>query len=388
MSPVKLLPCLLLTGMACTPGADVAQTTGHARWYEGARLVVGDGTAPIENSVFQVEDGRFTVVGHRSEVEVPAGEVRVDLTGKTVMPALIDLHTHPGASPARGLAAADDPRADLIDQLSRAAYHGVGTVVSLGGGGDLHRQVRDEGPHSNGARFLVAGRRLDGRQVSTEAEARAAVQALATQEVDIIKIGVDDREGTEAKLTPLRAIGDEARKHGLVVAAHIFYLEDGKEVARSGIDGFAHGVRDRDIDDEFLRLLTTRPEAFYSPALPSSGTPVDLVWLGETLTLEQRQQLFAIPPRGSGRPASANGTRNPAAVRNSPELTEFFGIQARNLQKVNRAGVRIALGTDGRRFTIGWSAHTQMEDMVLSGMTPAEVIVAATRTPARDIGAP
>ena len=239
MSPVKLLPCLLLTGMACTPSADLAQTTGSARWFEGARLVVGDGTAPIETAVFQVENGRFTLVGKSGEVEVPAGEVRVDLTGKTVMPAIIDLHTHPGASPARGLAAAEDARADLIDQLSRAAYHGVGTLVSLGGGGDLHRQVRDEGPHSNGARFLVAGRRLDGR---------------------------------------------------------------------------------------------------------------------------------------------------PAAVRNSPELTEFFWIQARNLQKVNRAGVRIALGTDGRRFTIGWSAHTQMEDMVLSGMTPAEVIVAATRTPAEILG--
>ena len=386
MSPVKLLSCLLLIGVACTPGTDPPQTAGDARWFEGARLLIGDGTAPIEDSVFQVEDGRFTVVGERGEVEVPAGVVPIDLTGKTVMPAIIDLHSHPGASPARGLPAAEDPRADLIDQLSRAAYYGIGTVVSLGGGGELHRQVRDEGAHPNRARFLVAGRRLDGRRVKTEEEARAAVQELATQNVDIIKIGVDDRGGTEEKLTPLRAISDEARKHGLIVAAHIFYLEDGKEVARSGIDGFAHGVRDRDVDDEFLQLLTARPEVFYSPALPSSGTPVDLSWLGETLTPEQRQQLLAIPPRGSGRPASANGTRNPGAVRNSPELTEFFWIQARNLQTVNEAGLRVALGTDGRRFTIGWSAHTQMEDMVLSGMTPAEVIVAATQTPAEILG--
>jgi imidazolonepropionase-like amidohydrolase len=57
-------------------------------------------------------------------------------------------------------------------------------------------------------------------------------------------------------------------------------------------------------------------------------------------------------------------------------VKDFYGIQSRNLGKMNAAGVKITMGTDGNR---PWGAHEEMEDMVLSGMTPAQVIVAATR---------
>ena len=62
--------------------------------FEGARLILGDGAAPIENGVFIVANNRFTQVGRRGQVNVPAGATRVDLTGKTVMPAIVDTHTH------------------------------------------------------------------------------------------------------------------------------------------------------------------------------------------------------------------------------------------------------------------------------------------------------
>lgn len=64
--------------------------------FEGARLVIGDESAPIENSAFIVEGGKIGKVGRKGEIGLPAGAVRVDLTGKTVMPALVSAHVHIG----------------------------------------------------------------------------------------------------------------------------------------------------------------------------------------------------------------------------------------------------------------------------------------------------
>jgi imidazolonepropionase-like amidohydrolase len=64
--------------------------------FEGARLITGDGSAPIENSAIVVTGDRITAVGRRGEVAVPPGATRADITGKTVMPALVDDHVHMG----------------------------------------------------------------------------------------------------------------------------------------------------------------------------------------------------------------------------------------------------------------------------------------------------
>jgi imidazolonepropionase-like amidohydrolase len=64
-------------------------------------------------------------------------------------------------------------------------------------------------------------------------------------------------------------------------------------------------------------------------------------------------------------------------------VKDFHGIQARNLAKLNAAGVRIVMGTDGNR---PWGPHEEMEDMVLAGMTPMQVIIAATRNGAEFLG--
>ena len=106
--------------------------------------------------------------------------------------------------------------------------------------------------------------------VTTEAEARKAVQGLAARRVDMVKFWVDDRNGTVKKLPPniYRALIDEAHKNNLRAVAHIYYLEDAKDLMRAGVDGFAHGVRDRDIDDEFMNLLRER-RVFFTPTFPS-----------------------------------------------------------------------------------------------------------------------
>jgi imidazolonepropionase-like amidohydrolase len=348
---------LLLIAVSSAP--LTAQTPAGVTIFEGARLIVGDGSAVIENSAFIVDGARFTQVGREGQVQIPAGARRVDLRGKTVMPAIVDTHTH--LAPTREM---------LVDQLQRKAYWGVGVAMSLGQDTDVAFQVRAE-TIPNAARFRTAGRGITmpepGRSdvpywISTVAEGRKAVQELAVKKVDLVKIWVDDRNGAYKKLTPelYGAIIDEAHKNGLRVTAHLFTLEDGKGLLLAGIDAFAHGVRDKDIDDEFVNMMKQRPAVVLVPNLPDRGVATDLGWLGEFVPAAELRTLQA-------------------SATNRPEAQQAFGIQSRNLARLNAAGVKIALGTDGN---VAWAHHLEMEDMVASGMTPAQVIVAATRNAA------
>jgi cytosine/adenosine deaminase-related metal-dependent hydrolase len=189
----KLTISLFFLAAFSTSGATQAPRGAGVTVFEGARLIVGDGAAPIENSAFIVANNRFTQVGRRGQVSVPAGATRVDLTGKTVMPAVVDAHTHMPVT-----------REALIDSLQRKAFYGAGVVMSLGQDtGDVAFQVREE-IIPGAARLRTAGRGITmpepGRTdapywVTTEAEARKAVQEQAARKVDLIKIWVDDRDG-------------------------------------------------------------------------------------------------------------------------------------------------------------------------------------------------
>jgi len=356
MSAVLFLGAVLMAGCAGPEaGGDAAVTV-----FEGARLIVGDGSAPIEDAVFVVEGDRITQAGRRADVQIPEGATRVDLSGKTVMPAVVNAHMH--------LASTRDER---VAQLQHMAYYGAGLVVSLGQDtGDVPFEMRDEAV-PDGARSRTAGRGITapepGRSevpfwITSEEEARAAVQELSEQEVDFVKIWVDERNGQYTKLSPALygAVIDEAHRHGLRVTAHIFTLEDAKGLLRAGIDAFAHGVRDRDIDDELVALWSERPNVVLVPNLPNPGVALDLGWLSGTVPAGELQEMQE-------------------ASRDRPAAQESFGIQARNLARLSQEGVRIAFGTDG---STPWALHQEMEDMVRSGMTPAEVIVAATRNSA------
>jgi len=177
-----------------------------------------------------------------------------------------------------------------------------------------------------------------------------------------VKIWVDDRNGAYEKLGPelYGAVIDEAHQHGLRVTAHIFELEDAKGLLRAGVDAFAHGVRDQDIDEEGVALFRERPNVFVVPNLPNRGVAAEWSWLAGTVPADELRAL------------QETSIEQPAAQAT-------FGIQARNLVRLNQEGVRIAFGTDGG---VPWAAHLELEDMVAAGMTPAEVIVAATQTSA------
>ncbi len=205
-------------------------------------------------------------------MRVPAGATRVNLAGKTVMPAIIDTHTH-----------LSQTREMLLDDLKRRAYYGVGAALSLGQDTtDVSFQVRAQTLPGFLARFFTAGRGITGPEpgrttapywVTTVAEARTAVQEEAAKKVDIIKFWVDDRLGTVKKLSPelYTAVIDEAHKNGLRTISHIYTLEDAKGTLRAGLDAFAHGVRDKDLDDEFMALVKQHPNLVLGPNMPDRG---------------------------------------------------------------------------------------------------------------------
>src|SRR5690242_14554082 len=109
-----------------------SQTRGGAVAYEGARLLTGDTTAPIDNGVFVVQNGRFIGVGRRGAVRIPGGASLVDLTGKTVMPGMINVHVHIGYDAYTSWGAEDYTPENIVDHLQREAFYGVVATQTVG----------------------------------------------------------------------------------------------------------------------------------------------------------------------------------------------------------------------------------------------------------------
>jgi imidazolonepropionase-like amidohydrolase len=394
---------LLLTA-ACSTAAAVQAPDGAARaapyLFEGARLISGDGNAPIENSAFIVEHDRFLRVGKRGELQAPPGAVRVDLTGKTVIPALVDAHSHIGYMKDLTSGPQNYTRENILDHMHRFAYFGVAASQAMGTDfGELPFQLRDEmldGMYPDAARFLTAGRGLAplaeisagnmrhaAYAITTEEGARAAVQELALRNVRIVKTWVDDRGGTVQKLSPTlyRAIIDEAHKHGVRVAAHATQLADAKDLLRAGIDVFAHMIAD--VDDELVGLFKQHPNTAVLTALGGPRRTIYAPWLNpphllvtETVSAAQIKRLQ---------------TRLAAATTGELESTrQAWARLTRGIARLHAAGVKIGAATDGGGQTgdqfVGWTMHTEMENMVAAGMTPAQVLVAATRSSAEILG--
>jgi imidazolonepropionase-like amidohydrolase len=423
MNKLACIACLLFCAAACTrvdsQTANLLPPNDHRPLvFRGARVIVGDGRV-IDDAGFVVKDGLLMQVASNRDIAAPADGLTIELKGKTVMPAIVNAHSHLGWEKYTSWGSRNFTRENLIDHLYRHAYYGVGTVIStasdresiglpvaldqklglIGGA----RYVPEPGlgtpggganPNfTNEAGWWGAG---DGfYEPATPEDARRAVRAEAAKGIQVFKIWVDARDlqrGGRIKLSEdiYRAAIDEAVVHDIKVLAHAPDVKDQKLLLRAGVRRIIHGPSE--IDDEWIALMKDRNAYLI---------PTTLSWLRDPRYYEDpffREHVSAaviarladpknLGPIGASRvpPPSANPAPNQAAA------------DARAQQRFTRlvqAGIQIILGADvgwGPTAThvgsfFGYSEHLELEAFVRLGMTPAQAILAGTKRPAEAFG--
>ncbi|MBA4158490.1 MAG: amidohydrolase family protein [Gemmatimonadetes bacterium] len=377
--------------LACAPGdpdqaAGIAPGASETLGFTGARLIDGTGAEPIDNAVLVVRDGRVVAAGQAGVVEVPADARRVDVSGRTIIPGIINAHGHVGQ--ARGLEQGPEyhTRENILDQLALYARYGVTTVVSLGEPGYEGVAVRDaqrENAALDHARLFVAGVVMDP---DTPAEAEPQVRERAERGVDWAKIRVDDSLGRAEKMPPATyaAVIEHSHARSLPLTAHMVHLDDAKELVRAGADVLGHSVRDAPVDDELIALMRERNVCLH-PTLTRELS---------TFVYAERPAFFEDPfflrdadaevIRELERPERQREYRGDAAEYYRAALP----TAQRNMVALHQAGVRVAFGTDSgppARFQ-GYFEHVEMEMMQEAGMTPRDILLSATRVAAACMG--
>ena len=372
----SVLVALSLTVASCAgPELEPVEPTPGLTAFTGARLIIGTGDTVIENGTLLVRDGRIEAAG--DAVDVPADARQVDVSGKTIIPGLVNAHGH--VNDVRGLES--DPsfytEEHVEDQLGLYARYGVTTVFSLGGGGPAGVSVRDrQGPDLDHARLYLAGPVITADSVGQAIE---RVNDAADMGADLIKIRVDDNLGASRKMPSdiYAAVIDAAHERGLRLAAHLYYLDDAKGLLEAGADLIAHSVRDAAVDDRLVALLMEN-DVCYCPTLMREVS---------TFVYESRPEWFDDPFfLKEANPAVVEELASPAyqeRARNSRAAPIYKAALKRaqtNLKTLADAGVGIAMGTDtgpAGRFQ-GYFEHGELELMVEADLTPLRTIVAST----------
>jgi imidazolonepropionase-like amidohydrolase len=406
MRPLNLLACcVVIVTVSLIALHSQSPSQANAVLFEGARLIIGDGGTQIESGAFVVQAGHITSVGRKGAVSVPAGANRVDLTGKTVMPTMVNVHVHIGYEGYSSWGAQNYTPKNVLDHLQREAFYGVGATQSVGSSPTdqsiQFQRDQDAGKFPPAARFLFMPGMAPPNggpdailikatsalhvvnEVSTAQEARAAVQAMANKKIKSVKIWVDDRRGTYPKMTPdvYNAIIDEAHKHQMLVHAHALTLADQKSVVRAGADVLVHIVGNEKVDDELLALVRQK-KPYWTPQLGLGDRSevcahdpfVDQTYPEKVIEEIRKEQVPHFGPSCESRPANAE-TRDE--------------MLANNLTKMVAAGARLVLGTDAgidARYAFGWTVHHEMARWVQLGLTPPQAIVAATQRGAELLG--
>jgi imidazolonepropionase-like amidohydrolase len=405
MQGLRLGACLLALLAISVPAG--AETTV----LKNVTVIDGTGAAPQPNSAIVMTDGKIAYVGPVAGLKAPAGATAKDLSGKFVMPGIIDSHVHVGMMHDVTQDFKYYTRENVEADLRQYAAYGVTAVEVLGTDRDLIFDLRKEerAGRPKMARVFTAGQGevfkggyggLLGLNVpvSTPEEARKQVDEQAAKGVDLIKLWMDD----ERKTIPVKmtyavssAIIDEAHKKHLKAVAHVFYLADAKELVREGINGFAHMVRDQPVDNELLSMMKAKG-----------------VWMvSATLSREMAYSLAIMPwlndpffTRGvtPGTLTALRSTDREKAVVTGPtrfpglpyEKKVFFDMDRTLYQALDnygsmvKAGVNTGMGTDSGpngRYP-GFNAHEEMQLEVLAGRTPMDAIKSATSDNARWLG--
>lgn len=374
---------------------------------DNATLIDGTGRAPVANSAIVITDGRITYAGPKAQAKVPPGAARVDLTGKFVVPGVINLHGHLGATKGLVQDNKNYTRENTFHQLKTYANYGVTSVVSMGSDQplilDIRREQRATGRPKE-ARVFTAFRGFTGPggyptkapgmkgvpfEVSTPAQVEAGLNELAARKVDLVKVWVDDHLGKEQKipLDLVKVIIAGAKKRGYNTAAHIFYYGDAKTLAEAGLHGLVHSVRDKEVDAAFIASLKksgtwqaagtfTRELSMYVYAQPPSW--LDEPFFQPSVTPETRATL-----------KSDAYAKNVRANAENMEYKGFLKTAQKNFKKLADAGVPYGFGTDtGPPARIqGFFEHLEMELMAEAGLTPQQIITSWSKSAAMWLGA-
>ena len=381
---------LLLAGCADNPpGAGVADQTVLTNFT----LFDGSGSAPTPDSAMIVESGRIAWIGPAAELDAPEGVEAVDLQDKFVMPGLIDLHVHLAVTEDFAMSKDVYTRENVERELGTYASYGVTAVQVLGTDQDLIFGLRDEqrSGRPKMARVFTAGQGIVfaggyggvpgvNQPVATVAEAKSAVAEQAAKGVDLIKLWVDDELGTMPAMPPeiSKAVIDAAHNHGLRAIAHIFYLEDAKRLVKQGVDGLAHSVRDKPVDQELIDAMNARGTWQVAETLSREAA---MFAYGEPAPfLDDPFFTHSVSPSVIELLASPERQRSVAGGPHFHDYPRFLETAKANLERLTDAGVKIAFGTDSGppgRFP-GYFAHWELELMVEACATPIEALTAAT----------
>ncbi len=376
-------PAVLL-GLGLALGSPVPSWAQATAFVDG-RVIDGAGEV-IERATIVVENGRIVAVGPSASTTVPSGATRVDLTGKTVMPGLINAHGHVAATDGFRSGPELYTRDNLVRQLRTYADYGVTTVFSLGDDEAAAFALRDE--QTSGAltraRIFVAGPVIGG---STPEQVRATTDKVADMKPDLLKIRVDDNLGTGRKMPEpaWRAAIARADERGLRTAVHIFYLDDAKATLEAGADFIGHSVRDVPVDAAFAEALEARGVCYCPTLMREVSTFVygsTPPWASDPFFLKGVSDEVA---KQVADPARQAQVRASPGYKLGQQYKAGLDLATRNLKTLADQGVRIAMGTDtgpAGRFQ-GFFEHLEMEMMVEAGMTPMQVLVAATGDAAR-----
>ena len=360
-------------GREAGPAPDPVTPPAPSLALTGARMFDGTGAAPVDKTTIVIVKGRIQALGPDGMVRIPPDAMRVDMSGKTVMPGFINTHGHLDAGDEK------QPLYDRINQQLRTyAQYGVTTVVTLGDDGKESVKVRDENDKGDPVRahLYVSGPAVTAKTVD---EAKKAIDAAADAKVNIIKTRM---EGNREDMTPevYTALIEQAHNRGLRVAAHLYYLRDAKALVSAGLDIIGHSIRDVDVDAAFIEELKKR-NVGYIPTLTRDLS----VFVYETTPAFFTDPFFL---KGeSAYKAQMDQLKDPARqrrTRDNPQtetIKKALVVANRNLKRLSDAGVAIAMGTDSGASLGRWQGyfeHVELEMMVKAGMTPMQALVAAT----------
>lgn len=353
--------------------------------FVGATVIDGTDAEPLVDGTLVITDGRIRTVGPRSAVTIPNGANVVDVSGKYIMPGMINAHGHVGATVGLN-GNGGYSTSNLLRQLGLYARYGVTAVNSLGGDGEQGFALRNEQYDSelNRARIYVAGSVVVG---DSEAAIRDEVNRNADMGANFIKVRIDDNLGASQKMPRsfFEALVDQAHIRRLPVAVHLYYLDDAKFMLETNADIIAHSVRDLAVDQEFINMVTEK-DVCYIPTLTREVS---------TFVYESVPGFFSDPyflkevePAIIEELSAPERMSRIAGSRSAQTYKAQLPTAMANVDTLYESGVRIAMGTDTgppARFQ-GYFEHMEMHMMVDAGMSALDAIRSSTGVAAECIG--